>query len=321
MGKRVAVIVLLELVLAAAATATSLDRAWTATGPITALAENAASVGSASAWTPTSCEAATVWEPDEKTRLTYRVPGPCPGTSTGRGIAAVAAFDTRAIWLSYVGGNTREWRLWTATPTARRPRLLRFATADAGEPSPIVFGAGEEAMPYALGTRVTVLNGRGGRILSWRAPAPVVSLAEGAHTVGALLSTGHLVLVRITDGNQTADLDYAPGVVRAFRLASVGAIVETAQGIEIRKGARTIGTPIPAGAHLAGFADGQLVYSRGAQIREYYRPDGTDRLLRRVQPPFLVSFDRRGIAWATGRRVCWAVRVNVSPPLRGAPGC
>ena len=78
--------------------------------------------------------------------------------------------------------------------------------------------------------------------------------------------------------------------------------------------------PVPAGARLVGFADGQLVYALHDQIREYFRPRSRDVLLRRVRRPFTAEFDRRGMAWASGRRVCWAVRVNVSPVPHGN-GC
>ena len=122
--------------LAAAARA---DRGWAppagaGVGPVdVAYGSFAGGIG----WTRSTCEGAVLWLPGERQRWLFRVPGPCPATSTGRGVSAVAVSSQRVVFLSYVGGNTREWRLWTATPTAKRPRLLRTASADADAPSPI----------------------------------------------------------------------------------------------------------------------------------------------------------------------------------------
>ena len=219
-----------------------------------------------------------------------------------------------------MSGNTTEWTLWTATPTAPAPRQVYFTSADANDPAPIVLGnGGEGGIPYAVGADIVVIGRTGRRALSWHAPADVVALAQGAGGVGALLTTGHL-LVRSLAGGRVTDLDYPPGAVRAFRLASVGAVVETATGIELRTARRTTPLPVRTGARIAGFADGQLVYTLRDQIRQYFRPDGSDVLLRRVRPPFVANFDRRGLAWASRSRVCWAVRVNVGPAPHG-PKC
>jgi hypothetical protein len=172
-------------------------------------------------------------------------------------------------------------------------------------------------IPYAIGADVVVIGRTGSRALAWHAPADVLALAQGAGSVGVLVKTGHLLVVPLA-GGRVADLDYPPGAVRAFRLASVGAIVETAAGIEIRREQRTTALPVRPGARLAGFADGQLVYALGDQIRAYFRRDGRDVLVRRVHPPFSADFDRRGLAWVSGRRVCWAVRLNVGPGPHGA---
>jgi hypothetical protein len=318
--KRVAFSAALALAVAGSAGATALDRGFTAGAPVTALDETAASVATAVAWTPRSCEAVVLWQPDTFARRTFRAPGPCPQTSTGRGIAAVATVFERVVWLAYAGGNSRDWTLWTATPTARTARRLRFATADVDAPQPIVLGnGGEQGIPYAAGADVIVIGPSGKRALSWHAPAGVVALAQGANSVGVLVETGHLFVIALSGGRVT-DYDYPPGAVRAFRIASVGAVVERRAGIEIRTARGATPFPVPAGARLVGFVDGQLVYAVRNQIREYFRPGSRDVLLRRVQTPFRAEFDRRGMAWASGRRVCWAVRVNVAPLPHGT-GC
>jgi hypothetical protein len=313
---RVVLLALLCLASAGAAVGAAYDRGWQAPAPVTALDQTASGVATALAWTPQSCEAVVLWQPAYFARRTFRVPGPCPQTSTGRSIASVATDFARVVWLAYVGGNTREWTLWTATPTARKPRRLRFASADVDAPAPIVLGNGDETgIPYAVGPDVVVIGHRGKRALSWHAPGRVVALAVGAGSVGALLETGQLEVVSLFN---RVDLDYPPAAVRAFRIAAVGAVVETRTGIEVRTARRTAHLPVPAGATLVGYADGELVYALRDQIRAFFRSDGRDVRLRRVRPPFRAEFDRRGMAWVTGRRVCWAVRVYVSPVSHGS---
>jgi hypothetical protein len=311
------------LALATAATAggAAFDRGYTAGAQVSALDETAAAVATGLAWTPRSCEAVVLWQPDFFTRRTFRAPGPCERTSTGRGVAAVSTDGERVVWLAYAGGNIRDWLLWTATPTARTPRRLRFRSADVDAPPPIVLGnGGEGGIPYALGRDVIVIGPRGRRALFWRAPARVVALAEGARKVGALLETGHLLVVGL-GGGATTDLDYAPNEVRAFRISAVGAVVQTSTRIEIRTARRRTPLLARAGARLVGFVDGQLVYALGDQIRGYTRGTGRDVLLRRVRRPFRAEYDRRGLAWVSGRRVCWAVRVVVEAGPAGSSRC
>jgi hypothetical protein len=56
--------------------------------------------------------------------------------STGQGVWDVAVATNRLLWLTYTGGNFREWFLWTATTTRRTPRQLRFVARDVDAPSP-----------------------------------------------------------------------------------------------------------------------------------------------------------------------------------------
>ena len=321
MRASVTLLLVSALVAAGVAGAASLDKTRVLPTAVTALDETAQGIATATAWAPGHCESVDLWWPGENQRHGFRAPGPCPRTSTGRGIASVATDLNRVVWLAYAGGNTREWTLWTATPTAKQPRRLRFAAADVDAPAPIVLGnGGEEGIPYAVGADVVVLGWKGTRVLSWHAPARVVALAESASSVGVLLETGHLEVVGLLKKDVT-DYAYAPGEVRAFRVASIGTVVNTTSGIEIRTPTTTVPLSIGPGALLAGFSDGNVVYSRGAEIRDYKRPSGADTLLRRVKPPFRVEFDRRGLAWTTGRHVCFSVRLFVASPLVHAPGC
>jgi hypothetical protein len=316
-------VVLAVLVLAGVAGAAALDKARVLPAAATALDMSDQALATATPWAPGRCESVDLWSPDIGAGYRFRAPGPCPRTSTGRGIASVATSYNRVAWLAYAGGNTRDWTLWTATRSAKRPLKLRFASAPVEAPAPIVLGNGGAGwIPYAVGTDVVVLSDTGARVLAWRAPARVVELAASGGSVGVLLETGHLeVITPIGKKVATTDYAYAPGEVRGFRIASIGTIVGTTSDIEVRTATRTTPLGIGPGARLVGFADGNVVYTRGGEIRDFYRPTGDDVRLRRVKPPFLAEFDRRGLAWTSGRRVCFAVRVYFASSNFPAPGC
>jgi hypothetical protein len=323
-GMRVPVTLLLltGLVLAGVATAATLDRARTFPTPVTALDMTIQAVATATAWSPAHCESVDLWSPDIKGAYPFRAPGPCPRTSTGRGIASVATSYNRVVWLAYAGGNTRDWTLWTATRTAKRPLKLRFASADVDAPAPIVLGnGGEGGIPYAVGADVVELSDAGKRVLGWHAPARVVALAAETVGVAVLLANGHLDLVGPSGKQVEADYDYAPGEVQAFRSVGLKAIVSTKDDIEIRTPTTT--TPLGVGpdARLVGFADGNVVYARGSEIRDHKQTSGDDVVLRRAKPPFLAEFDRGGLAWTTGRHVCFSVRAFIASAYPRAAGC
>ena len=128
-------LLLAALILAGVSGAATLDRARGLPAAPTALDTTDQAVATATAWTPSHCESVDLWSPDVRSAYRFVAPGPCPATSTGRGIQAVATSYNRVAWLDYVGGNTREWTLWTATRTANTPRKLQFAAAPVEAPS------------------------------------------------------------------------------------------------------------------------------------------------------------------------------------------
>jgi hypothetical protein len=309
------------LVCCGTASATAVDKSMNL-GRVTALDETSQSIGAGIAWSPGSCERVVLWLPWENARWTFHLPGACPATSTGRGISAVAALEERVLFLSYVGGNTREWRLWTATTTSPRPRLLRSASADADAPSPIVVGnAGDEGMPYAVGRDVVVLGPYGRRVLTWRAPGIVTSLSEAAGLVAAVLADGRVVLIRTADGSELFRVSASGQRVLAARPIANAVVVQTPAGLTLYRPKSSLHLGVPAHARLAGDFDEQLVYVLGHEIRMYAHRTGKDVLVRHVDRPGVVDADRRGLAWSTGQRLCWTVRVYLTPPYDSAPGC
>jgi hypothetical protein len=266
-------------------------------------------------WTKSACEGAVLWETGIRARWLFRVPGPCPATSTGRGVSAVSVSGRRVAFLSFVGGNTREWRLWTSTPTAKRPLLLRAASADADAPSPILLGnGGEDGIPYAVGRDVVVLGPDGRRELSWSAPADIGSLTVHSGTLAETLADGTVSTVWL--GPAKTVTSYAQPGARTAVAITGGVVIDAADGIHLRKGSRTLRFDVPAGSHLLGYSDGWLVYSTGREIHVYSYQRKQDILSRTVRStPVAADADRGGMGWTNGRTLCW----SIFSYLRGKP--
>jgi hypothetical protein len=294
------------------------DRGWTPPAGARGGAVDVAggSFAGAIGWARSSCEGAGLWLPGVRQRWFFRVPGPCPETSTGRGVSAVSVSAERVAFLSYVGGNTREWRLWTATSTAHRPHLLRTGSADADAPSPILLGnGGEEGIPYAVGRDVVVLASNGRRALSWHAPADVVALDEHSRTLAATLADGTVRTVPVPPYAAPPASYTQPGARAAVPITG-GVVIEAADGIFLQKGARTLRLDVPAGARMVGYSDGWLVYARGREIRLYSYQRSQDVLARTLRSaPVLADADRSGMGWTNGGTLCW----SIFSYLRGKP--
>ena len=306
------------VVIGGLAAAAHADRGWApparaAVGPVDV---SAGSFAGAVGWTHAACEGAVLWLPGIRQRWLFHVPGRCPETSTGRGVSAVAVTDQRIAFLSFVGGNTREWRLWTATPTAKRPRLLRMASADADAASPILLGNGGEAgIPYAVGRDVFVVAGDGHRAATWHAPADIVSLNVHSGTLAATLADGTVQTVLVSPSS-SAGVSYAQPGARAAEAISGGVVIEAADGIHLRKGSQTLLFDVPAGARLLGYSNGWLVYATGREIRLYSYQRKQDILARTVRSvPVAADADRGGMGWTNGGTLCW----SIFSYLRGKP--
>jgi hypothetical protein len=63
------------------------------------------------AWSRAGCQSVILWLPPEFARYTFRAPGPCPQTGTGRSLSAVGTDGEPVLWLADAAGNTREWSL------------------------------------------------------------------------------------------------------------------------------------------------------------------------------------------------------------------
>lgn len=305
--KRLLVLLAVLTVVAAATAATQRDR--TVVGPVSAVGIAGTEVAYADEYRR-RCHEVRRW--DVATRGDVRVASHCfVSTSTGSGIASVSVAGGRALWLTYIGGNTREWSLWTKRGTARAKRI-EFKAADVDGPAPIVLGsAWDDSLPYAVGPRIVVLSPNGSRKFSLDAPAPVSSLSAHSRGYAAVLADGSVLAVSPT-GRILGQTQLDSGRAQSAVLAAPGLIVETVDGLEIHRGTTVARIPLPAGARFLGYSEGIVAYATGKQLRLRRTANGNDVLFRTLAPRFAAQLGRRGLAYASGRTLGFAAWVNVS---------
>jgi hypothetical protein len=306
-------LVLAAALLAALSTAApAAAREVAAGGPVVALGTTAAEVAYAAQVRP-GCFEVRVW--DTADRGVRRYARHCfVSTSTGSGVAAVSVSQRRALWLTYTGGNTREWSLWTKSRTSQAKRL-GFVARDVDGPGPFVVGsAWEGSLPYALDETVVVLRPDGSRRFALRAPARVVSLSAHTRGYAAVLANGNVLTIS-GDGRPLREHAFTEPVQAAV-LAGPGLVALTRSGIEIRNGSAVRTLPLPAGTRFGGFSEGVVAYGVGRQLRLLRVADGRDRLFRTVAPRSAAQLGRRGLGWSSGTRVSFAPWSTVSAATR-----
>jgi hypothetical protein len=254
------------------------------------------------------CHEVRLW--DVATRGDRRLASHCfVSASTGNGVAGVSATEGRALWLTYTGGNIREWSLWTKAGRAKARRLA-FLPADVDGPAPVVLGsAWEGSLPYATGRTIIVLAPNGSRRFSLTAADRVVSLSAHSRGYAAVLANGRVLTISPA-GRVLRERSFAPGAVQAAVLAAPGLILETAAGLEIHGVGSVRTIPLPPGARFLGYSEGIAAYGSGRELRLRRLAGGRDRLFRRLEPRSHAQLSRRGVAYASGRTVgfnVWAI--------------
>ena len=238
---------------------------------------------------------------------------PCiEGTSTGDGISAVAMSAARTLWVQYAGGNLRDWQLFTATQTKPQPHQLAFVEQDVDLPSPIVVGEGTpQAVPYAVGPKVTYLGDNRAAVFKWTALSPVTALAAGygpgGAVVAAVLKSGELDLLN-GSGTVVHTYAYQPGELGAVFLGPAGAVVQDGASVLLLKGAQTSTVALPAHATMIGYGEGRVFYSLTGSIHALQVSSSQDSLLvaGTKKNPVLASYATAGgFAWATGQTINW----------------
>jgi len=235
-------------------------------------------------------------------------------TSTGQGIWDVTVATKRILWLTYAGGNFREWFLWTATATRTRPLQLRFVSRPVEDPPPIVIGPGTaQGIPYAVDRQIVYLGDDGKAISKTIVASPVRALAAGAGPgrleIAALLASGRVVGLDSAGGEVTPPEPYPLKAVVALRVCSLGTAVQVGDEVEILPPRSHDGVVVrlPAGATMVDVAQGRVLWTRAGDLgattiatgRSMDLVDGTP------EKPVHGQLEIGGLAWATGRSVRW----------------
>ena len=167
----------------------------------------------------------------------------------------------------------------------------------------------EGSLPYATGRTIIVLAPNGSRRFSYTAADRVVYLSAHSRGYAAVLANGS-VLTFSPGGTLIRERTFAPGAVQSALLAAPGLIVETAAGLEIHGAASMRTIALPAGARFLGYSEGIAAYGIGRQLRLRRLAGGQDSLFRTLEPRFGAQLGRRGVAYASGRRLgfsAWAI--------------
>jgi hypothetical protein len=305
-------------VAASAASAAATDRTVTSPGRVLALARSGYSVAFLSGPYTGHCGPhVRLWNlaSGGVYRLGRHTDTPCTeGPSTGSGVTAVAVAGSRALWLSYAGGNNRDWTLYTATTTSPTERLLEMRPADVNAPSPIRVGVGSESvLPYSVGSTVKVLAANGRRLYTWHAPGPVTNTTAYESKVAVFVKGGKCYVLSAT-GTVLQTYAFPPGAVQEFALAGTGLVVQLPGGkVEIHNGPSVRTVALPASGRMLDFAEGIVLYKVGPQVRARRVSTGKDALLRSAS---LAVLEHNGLSYATGRKVSSVAMVNVQATIR-----
>jgi hypothetical protein len=245
------------------------------------------------------CHEVRLW--DVGSRADRRLASHCfVSTSTGSGVAGVEATYGRALWLTYTGGNIREWSLWTKGPRGKATRIA-FLPADVDEPAPVVLGrVWIGSLPYAVGRTIVVLAPNGSRRFTFTASDRVVAVSASTRGYAAVLANGHVLSISL-NGRLLSDVPYALGFAEEAVLTGPGLVVKTREGVEIHDGTAVRRLALPRGARFLGFFEGVVAYGTGRQLRLLKLSDGKDVLFRTLAPRFRAQLGISGLAYASGR--------------------
>ncbi|HKP18378.1 MAG TPA: hypothetical protein VJT84_07855 [Gaiellaceae bacterium] len=235
------------------------------------------------------------------------------GPSTGSGVTDLAVAGNRVLWLSYAGGNNRDWQLWTATTTRPLERQLEFREVDVDAAPPIVVGVGSEfVLPYSVGSVVKVLAADGHRRYTWQAPGRVTNTTAYQSRVAVFVAGGRCFVLSPSGAVQRT-YTFPVGAVKEFALSGVGLVVQLPGGkIEIRNGSSVRTFSIPAQGRMLDYAEGILLYKIGTAIRARRLSTGKDVVLRHGT---FGQLEHNGFSYAVGRRVYSVAMVNVQAAL------
>lgn len=232
--------------------------------------------------------------------------------STGQGVWDVSVATNRLLWITYAGGNIREWTLWTATTTRRTPRKLRFVARDVDAPAPVLIGPGTaEGIPYAVDRQIVYLGDDGRPIFRTTVESPVRQIAAGSGgrlRVAALLADG-TVLGLDEAGNEYTSEAFPPNAVTAIRVTGLGTAVQVGADVEIVPPRAHDGPTrtLPIAASMVDVAQGRILWTRAGYLGTTTIATGRSTRLADGSPasPVYGQLELRGLAWARGTLVRW----------------
>jgi len=289
------------LVLVPVAAAASV-RSVTAPAPVGALELDGGRVVYATGRSARDCNRVFVWNLTTRgvTKLGRRTH--CEQTSTGNEIAAVSIAGKRVLWLHYVGGNIRDWSLWTATTTRPAPIRLRLVSHDVDAPAPIVIGQGDSSklgdlLPYAVDRIVVALRANGSRAFTWTAPARVVGLAARDGEL-AVATEGGVVTVLDARGRVLRTERYGTEI-DAVRITGDALVVQRGRTLELR-GGRTAIYSLVGGVKLADADGDRAVLVGGGKVRMFNLDTGRGGI---AASGSFARIEQGRLATASGRTV------------------
>ena len=283
-------------------------RTLTAPAPVLALAADGPRIAYASGRSASDCNRVFVWNLTTRgvSRLGRKTH--CEQTSTGNAISGIAVAGKRVVWAHFVGGNTRDWTLWTATTSRPAPTLLGSASVAADDAAPILVGNGEtggsdDLLSYAVRNDVTGLRSNGARAFRWRSPTTVTAIASDGSRVGVGRRDGSVVL--LDEFGVVLDVFFAGqggSPVEALALSSGRLYVQRGNTLVLAKGDEPDRSlTLPGGSRLVDAeADRALVVSRQGIVRTVqFRPDRV--VVRSVGAGRFGQLERGYTALASGR--------------------
>ena len=306
----------MALMLAGGAEALSPTRTIATTLPIRDLALTGRSVAYVADSAPDQLRCARIglWNTATNRRYVFDAREQCRElTSTGQGVWDVAVATKRLLWITYGGGNIREWTLWTATTTRRTPRRLGFVARDVDAPPPIVIGPGfHDRLPYAVDREVVLLSDDGRAIFKTTVPSPVRLIAAGPGPPGCVVAVfvaSGALLCLDRAGAVTPSTAHPTKSVKALGVLLSGAAIQVGNEVAVvAPGAQEAPSmPLPRGATMIDVAQERIVWERAGDLGA--TTIATDMAVRLVDGsparPVLGQLSPVGLAWAQGRVLRW----------------
>jgi Tol biopolymer transport system component len=241
------------------------------------------------------CDHAAVWTPAAKAIVRFDFPRLCLPTSTGSGIYDLELAGSRTAWVSYGGGNTWEFRLWSATLSNREPVQLSFESADAGTYWPYQVRGDADLLVFNDGARLVRLGGGRERCQEKaRGISICTTLRRDLHAAPVEAVSGRLIAIR--EPREMAVVDGRGEVARVFPFAVSSArldgddlVIARPNSLErysVQTGALEGTRPIPSGYKLTDVDSGIAVLRRATAIRLLRLEDGRSLTIERRGPMF-----------------------------------